>query len=192
MKSELEHYAATVLPFGARHSKAQTNLGTMVPGRLKHNQALRRKLKENEGRVWVQEGAGVIVPTMTFPVDGMRLKALFEYIARGLIWHHSGAYLSASDVIDVRFLSTEEDERLKREVFAPHIAHRIAVTLGNGTMAYEGLQVSDSPQYWVWRISFYGGVNLASGNAVDGISNTITIFTSRNAATQRESRSFLP
>jgi hypothetical protein len=183
-KAKLDHYAATVLPFGARHLQAQTNLVTMVPGRLKNNQALHRKLRKNAGRIWVQEGSGVIVPTMVFPVDGMRLKVLLEYIAKGLIWHHSGAYLSAFDVIDVRFLTTEEDERLKREVFAPRIAHRIAVTLGNGTIAYEGLQASDGPQCSVWRISFYGGVNLSSGNAADGISNTIAVFTSRNAATQ--------
>lgn len=184
-KSILEHYAATVLPIGARHPQALINLATMVPGRLNKNQALRRKLMAGEGRIWVREGDGVIAPTKVYPVDGVRLKALFEYIVKGLVWHHSRAYLSQSDVIEVNFPSIQLDEILKREFFAPRAAHLIAASLGNGTIAYEGLQASDEPRHSYWRISIYGGLKFSTGNPADGISNTIAIFTSRKIGESR-------
>jgi hypothetical protein len=43
-KADLEHYLATVLPFGGRHADAAANLQDLVPQRLAKNLALKRKL----------------------------------------------------------------------------------------------------------------------------------------------------
>ena len=49
-KSEMEHYAVSVLPFGGRHATALVYL-EMVPKRLQRNPPLHRSLVEGRGRV---------------------------------------------------------------------------------------------------------------------------------------------
>jgi hypothetical protein len=47
-KSKLEHYLATVLPFGGRHDDAHRNLEELVPSRLGGNARLHRELAEGQ------------------------------------------------------------------------------------------------------------------------------------------------
>jgi hypothetical protein len=62
VKSGLEHYLATVLPFAGQHAPA--NLQDMVPRRLANNLRLHRTLATGMSRNWTRE-AGVYMPTST-------------------------------------------------------------------------------------------------------------------------------
>ena len=71
-KAELEHYLASLLPFGGRHSDAGENLETMVPKHLGKNIGLNRALAQGQGAVWSQAGT-LIVPTMILPTSSSLL-----------------------------------------------------------------------------------------------------------------------
>jgi ribosomal protein L40E len=88
-KSDLEHYLATVLPFGGRHTDAAANLKNTVPQRLAKNLALHRTLTAGMSRVWTRE-AGVYRRALTLPFEPEKLDELFAFIAKGLAWHQWG------------------------------------------------------------------------------------------------------
>src|SRR5207302_2645637 len=80
-KSRLEHYLATVVPFGGQHGDALETLVSLVPGRLKKNRKLQQQLSAHH----VEEN---------LPFDGVILERLLMLIARGLLWHHWKVYLN--------------------------------------------------------------------------------------------------
>src|SRR5262249_26142801 len=82
-KADLEHYAASVIPFGGRHPGASASLAADVPRRLAKNQRLHRELKSRQTRVWSEE-SGLMMPCLAIPIDGERLEGLVGYIVRGL------------------------------------------------------------------------------------------------------------
>jgi len=177
LKSELERYALEVLPFGARHHAAQMTMATEVPRRLAQNLAQLRAMKHGLGQAWVQERPdGIIMPTMTVPVDAARLKALFVYIVKGLLWYHWKVYLDPSDHVDLVFLTGEGNHRF-REDFGRVDGEVTERDFGKGTIAYRGIQDRTFPKVTVWQFSILGGVCLVSGDPADGASSTIAAFT---------------
>ena len=182
-KSQLEHYAASVLPFGGRHSAALTNLQTMIPKRLEKSKPLFRSLDAGKGDIWVQEGSGLIVPTLAIPIDGLRLKELFEFIVRGLIWHHWRIYLRPCDSTHVMFLTTEGDRQFKAGRFERKEGKRASESFGNGTVEYEGIQDPAAVRTTAWRIRLYGGIQFATGNPAEGVCSIVGVTTqTRNSA----------
>ncbi|MHB1345579.1 MAG: HNH endonuclease [Thermoleophilia bacterium] len=179
-KSELEHYAVAVLPFGGRHSSARENLTTMVPKRLSRNELLHRTLGDNRGRAWIGNSVGLVVPSMTLPVDSERLNRLFELVAKGLLWHHWRAYLTDAGSVEVTML-TKTGEGPFEELFRMRARDRVAVNLGNGTVNYEGAHGVDCPQVSVWRINrrinMFGGVWLADSGVPSGVSSVVGVIT---------------
>ena len=165
-KSELEGYALTVLPFGGRHAAAAVGLATQVTKRLHENAPLQRELANGLRRGWATSPTGLISPVTLLPVDSDRLDGLFALIARGLLWHHYGAYLSASDVVRVTTLTRAGECFFDEEFFRPHASHCLTVSLGGGTVCYEGIQTIDCPQGSVWRLRMLGGLQFAGDAAV--------------------------
>lgn len=162
-KSRLEHYAATVLPFGARHSSALDNLRTMVPPRLEKNAKLHRDIASQMRRVWAKQGP-FILPTATVPVDGERIHELFRLIGRGLVWHEYRVTLRPTDFTEVTTLTAPGMELFEREFFGPHAKDVRTVNLGEGTVVYQGLQAQDMPEATVWRVQLYGGMWMLAGS----------------------------
>lgn len=176
VKSELEHYAVSVLPFGGRHSSAHENLVTMVPKRLSRNAPLHRRLGDSRGREWIRDTNGLVVPMTTLPVDNERLNQLFEFVAKGLLWHHWRTYLTDADSVEVTML-TKTGEGLLGELFRMRARDRVVVDLGNGTVHYEGAHGVDCARVSVWRISMFGGVWLADSKIPNGVSSVVGLVT---------------
>jgi hypothetical protein len=177
LKANLERYALEVLPFGARHHAAKVTLEREVPRRLLANQAHFRKMNEGRGKAWVRERPdGLIVPTMTVPVDAFRLKSLFGYIVRGLMFHHWATYLEAGDPVQVMFLTGEGNQRF-REDFAQVDCEVLERDYGRGTFHYIVFRDRKLAQTTAWLFSILGGVCLASGDPADGVSSTMVAFT---------------
>jgi glutaredoxin len=80
-KATLEHYLASLLPFGARHSGTRDNL-ELVPGRLAKNKKLHREIAAGWRQVWTKEG-GIYLHTATVATDPSRIEELFGLIVRG-------------------------------------------------------------------------------------------------------------
>ena len=150
-KGALEQYLTAVLPFGGRHSAAQENLETLVPGRLKQNLKLHRELADGQvgNTIPLREGA---------------LEGLMAYIARGLIWYHWKTYLND----ETHELLPRSVSDANAQVFAdwlanPKVANRVSGNWGDGTFLYEGIQTTADPALTIWRISMYGGLTIGLG-----------------------------
>jgi hypothetical protein len=157
-KSDLEHYLATVLPFGGRHADAAANLQGKVPRRLAKNLALHRKLAAGMSRVWTRE-AGVYLPTSTVPFEPEKLNELFAFVAKGLAWRHWGVLITPDAAIWAGILNGT-GERLLRSWMTPAKV-RVTGNPGGGTFSYEGVQASDNPSMTIWLFSVYGGARLS-------------------------------
>lgn len=164
-KSELEHYLTALLPFGGRHKHSGQNLTLHVPKRLEKNQRLHRELREGQVDVSLVQGDHAS-GTFALPVREGAIEALFEYIVKGLVWHHWRVYLGEQFPIEVLVLSDHGREFFDREFFSKNAAQRVLENLGDGTIIYEGVQGVDCPQITVWRFHMYGGIVLADGEHV--------------------------
>jgi hypothetical protein len=159
-KSKLEHYLTAVLPFGGRHTDSVQNLSTLVEPRLAKNTKLHSALSVGQGRVWSREG-GLLVPVSTLPIDGDKIDRLFEFIIKGLLWHHWNVILDRGrHGLWAGFL-TPIGVQFHRQFFAMNANARVSANLGEGTFTYEGLQGTDIPEMSVWLFNVYGGMKLS-------------------------------
>jgi hypothetical protein len=156
-KSDLEHYLATVLPFGGRHADAAANLQGSVARRLAGNLALHRKLAAGISRGWTRE-ASVYLPTSTLPFEPEKLAQLFAFIATGLAWHHWGV-LIRPDAVWVGSLNSTGESLLRPWMARATV--RVTGNPGDGTFSYEAVQASDNPGMTIWMFSVYGGLRLS-------------------------------
>jgi hypothetical protein len=153
-KAELEHYAASVLPFGGRHAGAPASLSE-VEKRLAKNQRLHRELSTGQTRIWSQE-AGLMMPCLSIPIDGERLEALVGYIVRGLLFHHWGVALGDDYSVEAYSL-TQHGEQTFNQYLGLNAAQRVAGDIGQGVAVYRGVQAVDNPKISMWEFILFGG-----------------------------------
>jgi hypothetical protein len=162
-KSAIEHYLATVLPFGGRHAEALDNLTANVPRRLAKNQKLHRNLYAGTSRVWSTEPSGLVVNTTAVPLDGERLEQLIAFVVRGLMFHHWGVILGPDMLVQAMTL-TKHGERFFDGYSKLNAKQRITGDIGKGALVYEGAQGVDNDAISVWQLSLYGGLIMDSGD----------------------------
>lgn len=162
-KSKLEHYLTAVMPFGGRHGEADRNLAEQAPGRLDRNERLRRELTEGTGRILVSSDGGTWEPEMTVPLDGRALETLFEYMTRGLAFHHWGLVFGPKFVVRAAFLG-EAARGPFEDLIAKNAGERVRESIGGGALEYEGALVGDGSGLTVWRMSLYGAIVAGDGN----------------------------
>lgn len=185
-KSNLEHYLATVLPFGGRHVDAKKNLQFMVPGRLSRNEALSKQLSQAVSPVWHSNESGLVVPSYAIDFNQDNLQKLIELIVRGLSWHHWKVYLQSSTFVDVHFLGSGG-----RALYARYLglgsAKSVDVDLGQGTFRYSGRQSMDNNQITLWAFEVYGGIIFSDGTK-DGDASVIAAFSGPTSVKRRALR----
>ena len=156
-KSRLEHYLATVLPFGALHADAVAQLNDHVPARLAKNQRLHRELAAGRVESLIEDG-GVIAPATTLPFDSDKLFALCTFIARGLTFYHWGSPIPAGVNVRAGAISSAGEPHFEK-LLAMN-GRRISGSVGNGTFDYEGVQSVADPHVSIWKFRIFGGVKL--------------------------------
>jgi hypothetical protein len=160
IKSSLEHYLQPVLAFGGRHSDAAENLRVEA----------RRKLKK-DGKLYRRLAAEYTETSL--PLDWDRVVSLFSFVVRALMWHHWKVYLD----VETHSLSvvTEADCPVIDELISQAKSERrVSADLGNRTFVYKGAQTCDDPQSTVWKVSIYGGLEVADDHRT---SSNIVIYT---------------
>jgi len=160
-KSQLEHYLSSLLPFGGQHNDAKANLTQMVPKRLARNQRLHEELQQNKSYSLLHDSSAQAVTTMVLPFDGQKLLSLFEYITKGLLWHHWKAFLSDDHFVQTIALTKTGEDFFERNFLSLHSPNRVSVTLGDETFRYVGAQGVDYPQISVWVYTVYNGLRLS-------------------------------
>ena len=189
-KANLEHYLASLLPFGGRHSNARENLETMVPKRLRKNVRLHRALAQGQGTAWGQADT-LVVPTMTLPIDSGRFERLFQLIAKGLIWYHWQTYLTAGHFVEVWALTGAGARLFGERLFNLNARARVSANLGKWDLSVPrcpgcGLRANhcvDCAQITVWHIWVYEGLHVSdyTGGAA-AISSRISVVTGPQSA----------
>ena len=165
-KSELEHYVATVFPFGGRHSDSLQNLKAMASRRLKKNRRLHAHIRKGATRIWVHE-RGLMRPTMSIPLDWGKVEEWIVYIVKGLSWHHWSTLVDSESVVTVLALGeNNQQSKMFYNLFARMPAKaRISHNVGSGTIEYEAVQYARNPEISLWLLSIYGGISFAEGSA---------------------------
>lgn len=161
VKSKFEHYLTTVLPFAGRHSRAVENLVSGVPGRLAKNRKLSRELIGSLKPGWIKEDNGLYQKTGIIDFDSDKLTGWLRFVGRGLAWHHWGLYLRRDDDVSVMLMADQNSAIWAALTSGWRNARRVAVSLGNGTVEYVGVQAEEPPQLTMWTIRTYGGLVLS-------------------------------
>ncbi len=159
-KSRLEHYLLTILPFGARHADALDNLTSQVPGRLDQNISLHKKLYQGQGIEYINNEAGLLVPSMAIPINTNKLIELFNYIARALANIHFNVRILGNELTISSIDFDNIDSFLNGKV-----KNKINNDLGNGTVVYTGVQANDNDKVTAWEFSIYGGLQFGGRSA---------------------------
>lgn len=172
-KSKLEHYALTVLPFGATHPAAEPVLSGMVLSRLKKNLKLRNELTQGRRVRYLSKDGVNWEQVMLLPFQGDEIVSLCKYIAKGLAHHHWNAELPPTEcIVEGSYLTTAGRQIFDR-YFAGQGNHTGLQVLGGGIFTYEGVQSLESPEMTMWRISLCGAVvggdERAPGERVDAV-----------------------
>jgi hypothetical protein len=164
-----------VLPFGARHADARTNLDTLARPRLLKNAKLHSELTEGFRR-----SGGTAIP-----IDHTRLEKLFEMIATGLLWHHWNVLLETGHSATAAIFSSAGEFSFSQIFYSWKTPLRVSGNLGNGTFCYEGAQATDSPQSSIWRFSMYGGIFFGGDRKVPGPASLAVAVTGTNALIEK-------
>lgn len=160
-KAMLEHYAASVLPFGARHSGASDSL-IGVKKRLAKNRRLHRELRDGQIRIWSHE-SGLMMPCLSIPVDGEKLETLVQYIVRGLMFEHWGVALCSDYSVEAYSL-TQYGERTFKQFMELNAAQRVSGDIGQGVVLYRAVQAVDNPKISMWEVALFGGFKTISSD----------------------------
>lgn len=171
-KSKLEHYLASVLPFGGRSPQSSDILNRLVPPRLEKNQKLHHVLAEGQSRELVDED-GQLREVMAVPFESEKLTRLLELVAKGLVAHHAASPLPEGVHVACGMVTAAGEQ-----VFAPYFAmngHRFSGAPGGGLFEYEGVQSIEHPATSIWRFRVYGGLKAMGDPAAPGELATTTI-----------------
>ena len=148
VKSYLEHYLTTVLPFGGQHRDSRETLVTLVPKRLEKNAKLHRELQ-----------IGYVGDKI--PLREGQIEPLFAFIAKGLLWQNWGITLTEDDCAAAIVVRNEGAGFLNHIFTKMSARDRVTQNFGDGTLIYEGIQAKDYAQFTLWRFLVYGGLNFA-------------------------------
>lgn len=159
VKSELEHYLATVMPLASWHPLAVQISRQKVTRRLEANRRLHRELRDGRREAWLTKD-GKTYLTSTVPFEGEKLERLFAMITRGLTAFHFGQVLPADYAVGAGFVTSKAEVILK-DWLIKEGTNRVSVSIGAGLFEYEGVQGVSEPCFTIWRHRIYGGLTLA-------------------------------
>ena len=163
-KSRLEQYATTLFLFGSRHVSAMDELETKAPKRLAKNLKLHRELQNKKERIWLKSESGLIVPSMTLPVNAKNLEKLFSMIVRGLYWHHWETNLPSDYFVDIYNFSLEGFIFFHDKVLSVSPVNFIKNDFGDGVFRYGCTRGDEDPFISAWEMHFYDRIMIAGGN----------------------------
>lgn len=165
-KSKIEHYLASLLPFGGMHGDAKEHLSKLVPPRLEKNLKLKRELSAGMSYVLHDNENGVPTRYLAVPFDGNCYSELFKYVAKALAWYHWGTYLSKDSFVYSTSLTGVGVELFHKYFFSLRSKQRVEVTIGVNTIKYIGVQAVDNDQITIWEFELFNGV--VTSDSIDG------------------------
>jgi hypothetical protein len=170
IKSKLEIYLTTILPFGSNAPGAKEMLKTMVPARLENNFKLKKSLQVGAHNVWVKPSdSDIIQRSMTLPIEGEKLIELLRMIIRGLSFYHWKVVIPKNYRVDVYALPLEGLIHF-RDKIEPNFFKENSVegNIGDGCFQYIGAKHAALSTLSCWEMSFYDVHLTGSGQKIPG------------------------
>jgi len=160
-KSKLENYAMTILPFASTHEAAVEMIQRKAAGRLARNLKLKAQLQQGINRIWLESIDGLILPTITLPVEGQNLTELFSMIVRGLFWHSWRTILPKDYFVDIYCFNRKGVDFFRDNYLRLSQNNFIQKQLGGGVFTYSCTRGDEDPGISIWEMSFYDGAMIA-------------------------------
>lgn len=158
-KGALEAELSAVLPFGSRH-KAAEQLFELIPGRLRKNNRLFNGLTLQPIAIQSEDNPFEVRLASTINFDWEQFNELFQWIVRGLYYHHWQLRLSPTYGVRTRVFGRNETPQLESYLEGTNVA----AELGGGTFSYVGRKASDNPNASVWRFHMFGSMHMLDPN----------------------------
>ena len=162
VKSGLESYLSTVLPFGSDHPAGLVGQVAKIKRRLFRQAGVLKGLRNDARITWVETAGGFRVPTLSLPLDGERFVQYIELGIRGLVWHESSVVLPPTYVVEVFTLANEVFEAFAETVLALGSATKVDRSFAKGALKYTTAHAPDDPCFATWNLALYDGLGIAS------------------------------
>jgi hypothetical protein len=158
-KSDLERELTALLHFGSIHEAATTTLVKGGRRRLDKNPALRTKLQGGQRRITVtieSEPTSVLA----LPFAGIEFVKLCAFIVRGLVWHQWQHVVPSPYVVEIIPVTDRGVDFFDHLLqMSPKLRGR--ASFAKGAFEYAYTRNPQDPAFSVWRLHFYGSLNLA-------------------------------
>ncbi len=165
-KSQLEHYLTTVLPFFATHSNSEKWLLESVPKRLNRNKKLQTQLLDSVVYKSIPTVSGY-EQRMVLGFDYKKLHSFFEFVARGLVWHHFSQLLPISHSI-MAFSPCSVSIQLVNRLLSLNTNLRANGKIGGDVSVYTGSMSEQDSGLSIWKFRLFGGFT-----AIDDLSGDV-------------------
>lgn len=159
-KSNYEHYAMAVFPFGSEHHAAQDILRTKGKLRLEKDHRLLRQLQQSQKNVTIANPDDSTDTTIAIRLDDKQTLNLFDMIIRGLLWHHCHSPLPSSHVVRLFWLTDHKLGLFRRFILSLSPDQFQDVSLANRTFWYQFTRNPDDPFFAAWILGIYGILNV--------------------------------
>ena len=166
LKSDLEHYATTLLPFGSKTLFAKSMLTTYVPPRLGKNKKIKKELTSGLQRIWVNSDSGLMIPILKLPLHEAKLIELYRMIIRGMAFHHWSIIIPQNYFVDVYSVTIEGLKFFRNNILSDYPKNYYYGNIGDGCFLYGCTRSSEDSGISAWEMTFYSGVTIvASSNS---------------------------
>lgn len=179
LKSQIEHYLISVLPFGSNHISAQEIFTSSAEKRLNRNLKLKRHLSDEKSKKWTQYGSNLYTLNTQLPVNPKAIIRLFEYIAQGLLFNHTKVVLGLDYFVNAVPITDDGYKQFHARFIGDEKVGVVSGSLANGGFSYTGRYVGEYPEMSVWFMKLYDGIKLIDKEGNDS-SNHIFALTGHN------------
>lgn len=159
-KSALEHYLASVLPFGSEHEAALSGQTEELKRRLDHNEPLRTDLAAGIGDIQVADASGRTQRMLGLPFRGREYTRYMGMALRGLVWHEWRTIVPPTYVVEAWTMGPDAFMLFQQDLLAPGKDHGVRRSYANGALVYSGTAASDDRAMSTWHVSLYGDIGI--------------------------------
>ena len=158
-KSLLEHYLASVLPFG-NNQQNNVEMLRLAGDKLKKNRKLHNSLSVGFQTVHIPGGIDS-EKTITVPFDSTKLLEYAHYLTLGLLFlefEYKGKFFYPN----VQFLGTEKMSNLITNSIYLLDGRKVEGKIANNAAIYESITSVGEPLISFWKYNFYAGATLVN------------------------------
>lgn len=123
---------------------------------LSRNAKLKRELSAGMTSVWTRTAEGLLLSSKALPLDAYRIVSLFQFIVRGLAWHHWQTLIPKGYLVEVLTLSERGSTLFTDYLLRLSPQFREDVVLSDRVFQYTCTRNDQDSAFSAWHMQFYG------------------------------------